>query len=138
MKKLLPVITILALFQVACTTTETRNELAEKPTQHIKVANVTSMQEAEQIFTKDTEVIRNKSKLDAVEMQQIHYITYTLEKSVAYLAENLQGERQKLAEEIAVVVEDIHIDSENNRREKLEQHLSRYFMLADKMMAGFK
>lgn len=109
----------------------------EKPVQHLKVADVTSMQDARKIFTEKTSEIKGKQKLDIQELEQIHFITYKLEKSVAYFAENLKGKRQELAKEIAVVVEDIHIASENNRPEKTKQHLSKYFNLAEKFTSGF-
>ncbi len=109
----------------------------KEPVQHLKVAEVTSMEEAKKIFIEKTSEIKDKKKLDVPELQEIHVATYTLEKSVAYLAENLTGERQELAKKIAVVVEDIHINSENNLKETTQQHLARYFELADKMISGF-
>ena len=112
-------------------------ETKKAPVQHLKVAEVTSMEDAEKIFVEKTAEIRSKAKLDVPELQEIHVATYTLEKSVAYFAENLTGARQELAKEIAVVVEDIHINSENNRKETTQQHLARYFELADKLISGF-
>ena len=107
----------------------------EKPTQHLKLANVTSMEDARKIFIDKTSEIKNYKKLDATELHQIHMITYTLEKSVAYFVENMKQEKQELAKKIAVIVEDIHINSENNRKNKIELHLARYFKLADKIIA---
>jgi hypothetical protein len=91
------------------------DESNEKPTQHLQVADVQSMEEAKAIFLDKTAEIRAKKPLNLENASQIHIITYTLEKSVAYFAENLTGDRQELAKEIAVVVEDIHIASEGNR-----------------------
>ena len=71
------------------------------------------------------------------EASKIHIITYTLEKSVAYFAENLTGEKQSLAKEMAVVVEDVHLSSENNRLEKLQEHLREYFDLVDEFIFCF-
>ena len=113
------------------------DESKEKPVQHLKVEDVTSMEEAENIFIEKTADIKSKKKLDHQELHQIHFITYYLEKSVAYYAENLKGEKQKLAKEIAVVVEDIHINSENNRPEETKKHLNKYFELAEKFISGF-
>ncbi len=113
------------------------DESKEKPTQHLKIADVNSMEEAKEIFIDKTVEIRNKKTLNLEEVSQIHIITYTLEKSVAYFAENLKGEKQKLAKEIAVVVEDIHIASESNRLEKLKKHLNEYFDLVDKFIFCF-
>ncbi len=109
----------------------------EEPIQHLKIADVASMKDAKKIFIETTSEIKSKKKLDQLELQQIHIITYSLEKSVAYFAENLKGERQELAKEIAVVVEDIHISSENNRQEETETYLNKYFNLADKFISGF-
>ena len=109
----------------------------DKPVQHIKVADVTSAEEARKIFMETTTEIKKRKKLDPSELQQIHIITYSLEKSVAYFVENLKGERQTLAQEIAVVVEDIHLASENNRKEETEKVLTRYFNLADRFISGF-
>lgn len=112
-------------------------EAKEKPTQHLAVADVTSMEEAKEIFIDKTAEIRKKKTLNLEEASQIHIITYTLEKSVAYFAENLEGEKQALAKEIAVVVEDIHIASEGNRLEMLRMHLKTYFDLVDRFLFCF-
>ena len=110
---------------------------SDGPVQHLKIADVTSMQDAKKIFIDKTAEIKARKKLDAAELQQIHFITYSLEKSVAYFAENLEGRRQELAKEIAIIVEEIHLASENNRREETEKHLNEYFGLAEKFMSGF-
>ncbi len=109
----------------------------DQPVQHLKIADVTSMEDAKRIFIEKTSEIESKKRLDQHELQQIHIITYSLEKSVAYFVENLKGERQELAREIAVVVEDIHLSSENNRQKKTETHLNKYFSLAEKFISGF-
>jgi hypothetical protein len=113
------------------------DESNEKPTQHLQVADVQSMEEAKAIFLDKTAEIRAKKPLNLENASQIHIITYTLEKSVAYFAENLTGDRQELAKEIAVVVEDIHIASEGNRLEELKEHLNNYFVLVDKFLFCF-
>jgi len=129
----------IALILTGCESTDLAPADASKkePVQHLKVAEVTSMEEAERIFVEKTAEIKAKKKLDVPELQEIHVATYTLEKSVAYFAENLTGERQELAKEIAVVVEEIHINSENNLKETTQQHLAKYFELADKLISGF-
>jgi flagellar biosynthesis component FlhA len=133
MKKLVLIIFSLAFaLQVMAS-----DESKEEPVQHLKIADVTSMKDAEKIFIEKTSEIKSKKKLDQVELQQIHIITYSLEKSVAYFVENLKGERQELAKEIAVIVEDIHISSENSRKEMTETHLNKYFDLAEKFISGF-
>ena len=113
------------------------DESKEKPTQHLKMADVSSMEEAKVIFIDKTVEIRNKKTLSLEEVSQIHIITYTLEKSVAYFADNLKGDKQKLAKEIAVVVEDIHIASERNSLDNLKKHLNKYFELVDKFIFCF-
>jgi hypothetical protein len=112
-------------------------ETKEKPTQHLQIADVTSMEEAKAIFLDKTAEIRSKKTLDLESASQIHIITYTLEKSVAYFAENLKGEKQEQAKQMAVVVEDIHITSESNRLGELQKHLDKYFDLADKFLFCF-
>ena len=113
------------------------DESKEKPTQHLQIADVQSMEQAKEIFIDKTAEIRAKKPLNLQNASQIHIITYTLEKSVAYFAENLQGEKQDQAKEIAVVVEDIHIASENNRLAKLQESLNKYFSLVDEFIFCF-
>ncbi|NIB37981.1 hypothetical protein HBA55_00210 [Pseudomaricurvus alkylphenolicus] len=111
-------------------------EVKEKAVQHLIVKDVESMDQARKILIEKTAEIQSKKNLDAQTLHQIHMITYTLEKGVAYYAENLTGEWQALAKEIAVVVEDIHINSENNRPQKTGDHLNKYFALADRFISG--
>jgi len=132
MKKL-----ILLFFALAFALPVLATEESKEPVQHLKITDVTSMEDAEKIFIEKTSEIKSKKKLDVTELQQIHIITYSLEKSVAYFAENLKGERQELAREIAVVVEDIHISSENNHQEKTKKLLSKYLKLSEKLISGF-
>lgn len=113
------------------------DESKEKPTQHLQVADVQSMEEAKDIFIDKTAEIRAKKPLNLENASQIHIITYTLEKSIAYFAENLKGEKQELATKIAVFVEDIHIASESNRLEELKEHLNKYFELTDEFIFCF-
>jgi len=128
MKKLLLIMCVLA-FPLSALASETSNK---EPVQHLKIADVTSMEEAKSIFNEKTAEIKSKKKLDQTELQQIHVITYSLEKSVAYFAENLKDASAKqLAQDIAVVVEDIHITSENNQQKSAMEHLNKYFGLAD-------
>lgn len=109
----------------------------EKPTQHLKIADVTTMKDAKTIFLGKTHEIMEKKSVGLKEASEIHIITYTLEKSVAYFAENLKGEKQSLAKEMAVVVENIHLTSESNQLEKLQKHLKEYFSLVDKFVFCF-
>ncbi|WP_125778763.1 DUF6746 family protein [Pseudoalteromonas rubra] len=109
----------------------------EKSIQHLKIADVTSVEDARKIFIEKTSEIRSKRDLDAAELQEIHVITYTLEKSVEFFALNLIGDKKKLAEDIAVVVENIHINSERNRKEETRKYLNQYFVMADTFIKGF-
>ena len=93
--------------------------------------------EAKLIFLEKSTELRNKTVLDSEELQQIHIITYTLEKSVEFFIINLEDEQQVLSKEIAVVVENIHINSENNRKEKTKIFLKKYFELADELKSTF-
>jgi len=122
------------LFSVAVLAVD---ESKEKPTQHLQIADVKSMEEAKAIFIDKTAEIRNKKPLNLEAASQIHIITYTLEKSVAYFAENLEGEKQELAKQIAVVVEDIHLSSESNRLGELQKHLDKYFDLVNEFLFCF-
>ena len=130
MKKLILVISIVC-FSLPVLATE------EKPVQHLKVQDITSMADAKEIFLAKTVEIRSKKELGVQEASQIHIITYTLEKSVAYFAENLKGKKQSIAKEMAIVVEDIHLTSENSRMEDLKKHLKKYFSLVDDFLFGF-
>jgi len=122
------------IFALPVMATENSKEISVK---HVKIADVTSMEEAKSIFIKNTSEIRRKKKFNLLELQQIHIITYSLEKSVSYLVENLKDERQYLAKKIAVSVEDIHVNAENNRPQKTIEHLNKYLNLADKFISVF-
>jgi len=113
------------------------DESKEKPIQHLKIADVESMAQAKEIFIDKTAEIKVRKKLDAAEAAQIHIITYTLEKSVAYFAQNLTGEKQRQAQDIAVVVEDIHLASEGNKLDELRSHVDTYFSLVDEFLFCF-
>lgn len=105
----------------------------EMPVKHIEVAEILTLEEAKAVFFQDTNKLKAKKTLDNAELQEIHIITYTLEQSVAFFIENLNDDAQILANEIAVVVEDIHLDSENNRASKTRSHLANYLKMADRL-----
>ncbi len=65
-------------------------------------------------------------------------ITYSLEKAVAYFADNTQGEQQAAANKIAEVVELVHIGSENNRAAETKSYLEEYFTLANTFSSTLK
>ena len=99
------------------TSGHTAHEHDEKPIQHLKLDNILSLEEATTVFANEVAFIIGKKELTAGALHEIHMSTYSLEKAVAYFAENTEGESQNLAEQIAVVVEEIHLASENNRTE---------------------
>lgn len=133
MKRLVPLL-IALFFSLPTMATDTSKE---KPTQHLKVPEITSMAVAKDVFLDTTARIRSMKQLNPDEAGQIHVITYSLEKSVAYFVDNLTGNKQVLARQMAVVVEDIHIASENNRPETLRKHLDKYAELVDQFLFGF-
>lgn len=104
---------------------------SEKSVQHLQLPDVTSIEEAKQVFFDTTAELQAKNKLDADELHEIHIITYSLEKAVAYFAENSADEQQAAAKKMAELVELIHIGSENNRAAETGAHLKEYFKLAD-------
>jgi len=65
-------------------------------------------------------------------------ITYSLEKAVAFFAENLSGVRQVIAQEMAVVVEEVHLSSENNRNGETKAALDQHFALFESFTKGSK
>lgn len=109
----------------------------KQPVQHLKVPDVTSMQDAKAIFLEMNHEMLEKQDIGMQEAAEIHIITYTLEKSVAYFADNLTGDKQAQAKEMAVVVENIHLASESNQFAALNQHLNDYAELVDQFLFGF-
>lgn len=109
---------------------------SDKPVQHLQLEDITSLDEATRVFSETTLQIQSKNKLDADELHDIHIITYSLEKAVAYFAENSTGEQQVTANKMAGVVELVHLGSENNRAAETKVYLIEYFKLADKFSKG--
>ena len=110
-------------------TVDVNSEQAEKPIQHLKLEDIATESSAVEVMQSTTEQLRAKTKLDALELHEIHMITYSLEKAVAFFAENLSGARQVIAQEMAVVVEEVHLSSENNRKDATKAALEQYFAL---------
>ena len=108
----------------------------EKPIQHLKLEDIATESSAAEVMKSTTEQLRAKTNLDALELHEIHMITYSLEKAVAFFAENLNGARQATAQEMAVVVEEIHLSSENNRKEDTKAALDQYFALLEAFTNG--
>lgn len=107
----------------------------EKPVQHLKLEAVKSSEEAYRVFVKDTKALKDKKELNEKALHEIHYITYSLEKSIAYYSEKGEGSIQDAAKALAIIVEDIHVHSENNRPEKTQKYLAQYFTEAKKFNA---
>lgn len=105
-----------------------------KPVQHLKIADISSLSDAKTVFIEKTLEMKGKQKLDAEELHEIHIITYSLEKSVAYFAEQSTGSDKELMEKIAVVVEEVHLNSENNRKDETKKELDTYFKLASEFI----
>jgi hypothetical protein len=133
---IISLLTLLSLILLACGKNKEDRRM-EKPIQHLKIADITSYEKAKEVFQEETAKIKPKETLDSNSLNEIHIITYSLEKSVAYFANNLEGAQKAKAEELAVVVEEIHLDSENFRLEKTEMHLKRYIQLADAFVRSF-
>lgn len=131
------VLTVLLFALTFCTTAHASDMPDAEPVHHFKLADLTSMADAKKVFIETTTEIKGKQKLDAEELHEIHIITYSLEKSVEFFTQNLTGDKQELAEEIAVLVEKIHLNSETNRTEETREYLKAYFELADQFIAEF-
>ena len=102
----------------------------EKPIQHLKLEDIYSLEEASAVFAKEVDFIIGKEELTAGALHEIHMSTYSLEKAVAYFVENSEAEEQNLAEQISVVVEEIHLASENNRSEDTRSYIDQLDKLA--------
>lgn len=109
----------------------------EKAVQHKVVADITEVDTAKSVFNSTTAELKTKQELNAAELHEIHMITYSLEKAVAYFVDTKQGQAQKDAEQLAGVVELVHIASENNRSAETRGYLDEYFKLADAFSAAW-
>ena len=104
---------------------------SDQPIQHLQLPDVTSYEEAKTVFSNTTLELQGKTQLDATELQEIHVITYSLEKALAYLVENTAGDRNAAASKMAELVELVHLASENNRAAETKTNLGEYFKLAE-------
>ena len=107
----------------------------EKPIKHMEKANITDAAKAKEVFLADTKKLMAQGELNEKALHQIHFITYSLEKSVAFYAEQGKEEIQTIAQEMAAVVEEVHLNSENNRTEETRKSLDQYFAMAKKLEA---
>ena len=107
-----------------------------KAIKHIDLPDITSYEEAKEVFNQTTSELRKKNKLDATELQEVHMITYSLEKAVAYFSKNMEGDQQVSAKEIAELVELVHVSAENNRASETKVYMQEYFELANTYLEG--
>ena len=117
-------------------TVDVNSDQAEKPIQHLKLENIATESSAVEVMQSTTEQLLAKNNLDALELHEIHMITYSLEKAVAFFAENLSGARQVTAQEMTIVVEEVHPSSENNRKDETKAALDQYFALFESFTKG--
>ena len=104
----------------------------EKPIKHLEIPKVTNLGDAKRIFKEESALIKEIENFDEADLNQLHFITYRLEQSVFYFADNLSGDEKKLIDEMAVVVEEIHLNSERNRQPETQAHVIDYLEMADK------
>ncbi len=103
----------------------------EKPVKHLDLPEITNAQHAEQVFIETTAQLKSKETLNSEELQEIHVITYSLEKAIEYYVKNSANERKDAAVKLAETVESIHINSENDRQVETKKYLVEYFELAE-------
>lgn len=125
-----------ALLAAFTTLSLTTAVASEEPVQHLIVDDITSYQEAKQVFADTTADIKTKTKFDATDLHDIHMITYSLEKAIAYFVDNMEGEQKAAAEKMAAVVELVHLSSENSRNIEIQVYLEDYFKRAEAFSAG--
>jgi hypothetical protein len=123
---------LLATFAIILTTYSSAPAFATKEAiKHIDLPDITSYEEAKEVLSQTTAELLKKNKLDETELHEIHMITYSLEKAVAYLSENIKDDQQASAKEMARLVELVHVSAENNRATETEVYLREYFELAN-------
>ena len=122
--------TILSIL-LALIIVSTQSVLADGAIKHVDLPDITTMEEAESVFATTTTQLKEKKLLNPQELHEIHMITYSLEKAIAYFVESLKDDQQAMAKEMAEIVELIHISSENNRSDETRANLERYFYQAE-------
>ena len=128
---------LLAIFAIILTSFFSAPAFAIKDAvQHMHLPDLTSYEEAKKVFNQMTEELREKNKLDETELHEIHVITYSLEKAVAYFSENTKVDQQAFAKEMAKLVELVHVSAENYRAAETEMYVQEYFELANAYSEG--
>ena len=110
----------------------------KKPIQHLKVADITSMDGAVKAFNETVDKLKAKTKFDGAELHEIHMITYSTEKAIAYFGENFTGEEKELAKKAAIVLEEVHLASESNNKENTQKSLTEFLALAAQIAIKLK
>ncbi len=110
----------------------------QKPVQHLQLPDITTQSEAWDVLQATSQQLRNHQQLDARELNEIHMITYSLEKAIAYFATQSEPTLTKQAQAMAIVVEDLHLHSENYRKEASQAALNRYFKLYEPFLSEVK
>jgi len=126
-----------AIFAITLTSFFSAPAFATKgAVQHINLPDITSYEESKAVFNQTTAELQEKNKLDETELHEIHMITYSLEKAIAYFSVNLKDDQQVSAKEIATLVELVHVSAENYRAAETEVYLQKYFELANAYSEG--
>ena len=110
----------------------------QKPVQHLQLPDIATQSKAWDVLQKTNEQLRTRQQLDTGELNEIHMITYSLEKAIAYFATESEPTLAKQAQAMAIVVEDLHLHSENNRKEASQAALNRYFKLYEPFLSEAK
>lgn len=131
-------LTILVFLAIVSAFVCNQSLASEKPVQHLVLDDITSFEEAKSVFLSTTAQIEAKTTLNATELNDIHIITYSLEKAIAYFVENMSGGQQALADKMAVEVESIHLSSENNRAFDTKTHIDEYLKVSDEFVSQLK
>lgn len=128
---------LLAIFAIILTSFFSAPVFAKKDAvQHMHLPDLTSYEEAKKVFNQMTAELRGKNKLDKTELHEIHVITYSLEKAVAYFSENTKDDQQAFAKEMAELVELVHVSAENHRAAETKMYLRDYFEMANAYSEG--
>lgn len=110
----------------------------QKPVQHLQLPDITTQSKAWDVLHTTRTQLGNYKQMDASELNEIHMITYSLEKAIAYFATESEPTLAKQAQAMAIVVEDLHLHSENNRKEASQAALNRYFKLYEPFLLEAK
>ena len=128
---------LLAVFAIILTSFSSAPAFAiQDAVQHMHLPDLTSYEEAKKVFNQMTEELREKNKLDETELHEIHMITYSLEKAIAYFSVNMKDDQQVSAKEVAKLVELVHVSAENYRAAETEMYLQEYFEVANAYSEG--